>query len=131
MRRVALLLTVAVAALASAATAQADNVFVGHSGWQWGNPQPQGNQLNGIDFAGGTGYAAGNFGTLLKTTDGGQTWAGIATGITGDLQQVRVLNPQTLFIGAGCILRRSTDGGQTFSRIAITGCTNGAALTSF
>lgn len=131
MRRLALVLTLAVTALVAAPAAQADNVFVGHSGWQWGNPQPQGDQLNGIDFAGGTGYAAGNFGTLLKTVDGGQNWTGIATGITGDLQQVRVLNPQTLFIGAGCLLRRSTDGGATFSRLPLTGCTSGTALTSF
>src|SRR6187431_2135811 len=38
-------------------------VSVGHSGWFWGDPQPQGNTLNGIDFAGSRGYAAGDFGT--------------------------------------------------------------------
>src|SRR5438552_2180197 len=42
-------------------------VSVGHSGWSWGDPQPQGNRLNGIDFAGSRGYAAGDFGTLLRT----------------------------------------------------------------
>src|SRR5438270_11928871 len=71
MKKLAVVLAVAVTALVAVAAALGDNVSVGHSGWQWGNPQPQGNQLNAIDFAGGTGFAAGNFGTLLKTTDGG------------------------------------------------------------
>ena len=103
------LLACGFAVLVGATDALAANVSVGHSGWFWGNPQPQGNQLNAIDFAGGSGFAAGNFGTLLKTTDGGVSWAGISTGITDDLQQVRVLDPSTVFVGAGCLLRRSTD----------------------
>jgi hypothetical protein len=64
-----------------AATAQGA-VSIGHSGWFWGSPQPQGNDLNGIDFAGGRGYASGALGTLLRTDDAGQTWTGIASGLT-------------------------------------------------
>ena len=125
------LLACGFAVLVGATDALAANVSVGHSGWFWGNPQPQGNQLNAIDFAGGSGFAAGNFGTLLKTTDGGVSWAGISTGITDDLQQVRVLDPSTVFVGAGCLLRRSTDGGMTFSRIPLPSCSSGTSLTSF
>jgi len=131
MKKLVLVLAAAITTLVAVAAAFGDNVSVGHSGWRWGNPQPQGNQLNAIDFAGGTGFAAGNFGTLLKTADGGASWTGISTGITGDLQQVRVLNPQTVFIGAGCLLRRSTDGGTTFSRIPLPSCAAGTSLTSF
>jgi len=65
-------------------------VSVGHSGWFWGDPQPQGNGLNGIDFGGSRGYAAGDFGTLLRTDDDGATWDGLATGITARLVNVRV-----------------------------------------
>jgi photosystem II stability/assembly factor-like uncharacterized protein len=117
MRKIALLGAVLAAALAAPAAHAANNVTVGHSSWFWGNPQPQGNTLNAVDFAGGTGYVAGDFGTLLKTTDNGSTFTGIATGITADLSQVRALDANTVFVGAGCLLRRSDDGGATFKRI--------------
>jgi photosystem II stability/assembly factor-like uncharacterized protein len=120
MKKLALLVSIAAAVLGAPAANAANNVTVGHSAWFWGNPQPQGNSLNAIDFAGGTGYAAGDFGTLLKTTDNGFTWTGIATGITVDLNQVRLLDANTVFIGAGCLLRRSDDGGTTFRRILAT-----------
>ena len=103
MKKLALLVSIAAAVLGAPAANAANNVTVGHSSWFWGNPQPQGNTLNAIDFAGGTGYAAGDFGTLLKTTDNGFTWTGIATGVTVNLQQVRLLDANTLFIGAGCL----------------------------
>jgi photosystem II stability/assembly factor-like uncharacterized protein len=133
MKTLALLASlVALLALAPAAMA-ADNVTVGHSSWFWGNPQPQGNTLNAIDFAGGTGYAAGDFGTLLKTTDNGFTWTGIPTGVTVNLQRVRLLGANTIFIGAGCLLRRSDNGGQTFQRILATSSERSCpdAITSF
>src|SRR5258705_13425564 len=106
-----LLVLVAVLAFAGVANAQ---VGVGHSGWNWGNPQPQGNTLHAVEFAGGVGYAAGDFGTLLRTGDGGGTWQGVATGITGNLLRIRAIDPNTVVIGSGCGLRRPDDGGQTF-----------------
>ncbi|HEY4097300.1 MAG TPA: hypothetical protein VGM33_17390, partial [Baekduia sp.] len=57
----------ALAALPAAASA---NVQVGSSGWLWGNPLPQGNTVRAMAFSGPTGYAVGDFGTLLKTADG-------------------------------------------------------------
>src|SRR3954453_8556931 len=96
------------------------NVSVGHSGWTWGSPQPQGNDLNGIDFAGGRGYASGALGTLLRTDDGGQTWTGIPTGLTQSLLRVRAIDANTVVIGGGCALRRSDDGGATFHRLPWT-----------
>src|SRR3954468_16094273 len=120
MKKLALFVSIAAAVFGAPAAYAANNVTVGHSSWFWGNPQPQGNTLNAIDFAGGTGYPAGAFGTLLKTTDSGATWTRIATGITGNLNQVRLLDANTVFIGAGCLLRRSDDGGQTFRRILAT-----------
>lgn len=103
-------------ALPAVGSAQ-NNVTVGHSGWQWGNPVPQGHSLRAIEFGGGKGYAAGDFGTVLRTDNGGLGWAGIATGITADLQRVRAVGDQTVIIGAGCLLRRSDDGGNTFRRL--------------
>jgi photosystem II stability/assembly factor-like uncharacterized protein len=96
------------------------NVQVGSSGWQWGNPLPQGNTVRTMSFAGQTGYAAGDFGTLLKTTDGGATWTGLPAGTFSALTQLEVLDADTLVAGGGCVARLSTDGGATFHRIAFT-----------
>ena len=133
MKKLALLVSMVAAVFGAPAANAANNVTVGHSSWFWGNPQPQGNTLSAIDFAGGTGYAAGDFGTLLKTVDNGFTWTGVATGITVNLNQVRLLDANTVFIGAGCLLRRSDDGGQTFKRILATSSERScpASVTSF
>ena len=68
------------------------SVQVGSSGWQWGNPLPQGNTLRSISFAGLDGYAAGDFGTLLRTTDGGATWSGLLSGTFTNLTEVQAID---------------------------------------
>jgi photosystem II stability/assembly factor-like uncharacterized protein len=123
----------AVALALPSATAAA--VSVGHSGWNWGNPLPQGNTIRALDFNGGTGYAAGDFGTLLRTTDAGATWRGIQTGITSALNRIDVISPQSVVIGGGCSARRSDDGGVSFHRLPFTpselGCREGVQSISF
>jgi photosystem II stability/assembly factor-like uncharacterized protein len=127
----------AVAALAvSAGPAWAQGeVTVGHSGWKWGNPQPQGNTLRTVEFAGGTGYAAGDYGTLLRTTDG-LGWSGLSTGLPGtQIAQIRVLDPNVVILGVDCVMRRSDDGGQTFRRVPFAarevGCPSGVSTFHF
>ena len=102
------------------ATPGAANVEVGSSAWRWGNPLPQGNTIVTMDFAGSTGYAAGGFGTLLKSTDGGRAWSGLRVGTFTNLGVVQALTADTVLAGGGCVLRRSDDGGQSFRRIAFT-----------
>ena len=114
------LIALSIAALLGIATAAQAAVSVGHSGWFWGDPQPQGNTLRGIDFGGSRGYAAGDFGTLLRTDDRGETWEGLPTGITAPLADVRVIDANTVVIGGACALRRSDDAGRTFSRLPWT-----------
>jgi photosystem II stability/assembly factor-like uncharacterized protein len=88
------------------------------SGWYSGNPLLGPNSLVDLDCAGNTCYAAGTFGTLLKSTDGGASWAGIVTGLTVDLRFVRIADsPDRVFVGGGCSLRSSDDGGDTFRRL--------------
>ena len=106
---------VALGATAGSAWAQGD-VGVGHSGWKWGNPQPQGNTLRHIEFAPGTGYAAGEFGTLLRT-ENGLTWTGIPTGQTAAITDLRAVDADTVIFGAGCVMRRSDDRGENFRRV--------------
>jgi len=46
--------------------------FFSLSQWTWQNPLPQGNQLYSVNFPDAdTGYAVGNLGTIIKTTNGG------------------------------------------------------------
>jgi photosystem II stability/assembly factor-like uncharacterized protein len=132
MRRLALAAAAALL-LAAAVMAQAADVTVGHSGWNWGNPQPQGHTLRAVEFAGGRGYAVGDFGTLLRTDDGGATWKGIPTGTTIDLAHLRVVDANTVVIGSGCLLRRSDDGGASFRRLLFTSSETscGATIASF
>ncbi|MEA2132007.1 MAG: hypothetical protein QOJ85_4898, partial [Solirubrobacteraceae bacterium] len=111
----------AAALLAALATASAASVRVPLSGWSWGNPAPQGNDLKAVDFLAGRGYAVGAAGTTLRTDDGGATWAGLATGTGADLSRLQIIDPETVVVLGtdGCVLRRSDDGGKTFHKIFI------------
>lgn len=117
MRRRAAGLAVLAAAVAAPAASQAA-VDVGQSGWSWGSPRPQGNDLQVLEFsAEGRGYAAGAFGTLLRTDDGGATWTGIPTGRQTAFSELAVMAPDAFIAGGGCTLRRSDDGGRTLKRL--------------
>jgi photosystem II stability/assembly factor-like uncharacterized protein len=59
-------------------------VNVSDSGWSWGNPTPQGRTLRAIAFSGGVGYAVGNGGTVLSTSNAGSSWSGLTTGTIGE-----------------------------------------------
>jgi photosystem II stability/assembly factor-like uncharacterized protein len=89
------------------------------SGWYAGNPLLGPSNLTYLATAGGTTFAAGDLGTLLKSTDGGATWLGIVTGIQDNLTLVRIVggDPTSLVIGGHSFLLRSDDGGQTFTRL--------------
>ena len=121
MRTRALVAAVVTASLALGLDASAvAGLGVGHSGWSWGDPSPQGNDIRGIEFAGTRGYAAGKFGTLLRSEDSGATWTGLSTGTTQDLARVRIIDADSLVIAGGCVVRRSDDAGQTFTRLPWT-----------
>ena len=79
-------------------------VQVSQSGWQWGNPTPQGNTIRAIDFVQGRGYAIGDDGTALRTDDGGATWTGLPTGTSLDLGRVQAVTPDVVIVlgGNGC-----------------------------
>ena len=111
-------------------------VQVSQSGWQWGNPTPQGNTIRAIDFVQGRGYAIGDDGTALRTDDGGATWTGLPTGTSLDLGRVQAVTPDVVIVlgGNGCVLRRSDDGGKTFRRFYVLteiNCPEPVAATYF
>ena len=84
--------------------------------WEWLNPLPQGNKLNKVSFTDiNNGTAVGLVGTILHTTDGGNSWTIQPTGLTTALLDVCFVdaNTGTVVGGAGKILH-TTDGGQTW-----------------
>lgn len=132
--RVVCVAALAALTLLSGATA---GVNTPHSGWYSGNPLLGPNTLTDLACSGSTCYASGEFGTLLKSTDGGTTWAGIVTGLTLNLSKVRLAggSAERVVTGGGCALRRSDDGGDTFFRLPFSardsGCPAGVASFSF
>ena len=43
--------------------------------WRWQNPLPEGNNLRDATLVNAnTGTLVGDYGTIVRTTDGGQTW---------------------------------------------------------
>jgi photosystem II stability/assembly factor-like uncharacterized protein len=108
----------AILGIALTLIATSGGVNTPHSGWYSGNPTLGPNALVDIECVGETCYAAGTFGTLLKSTNGGASWAGIVTGLAVDLRFVRIADSaDQIIMGGGCFLRRSDDGGDTFRRL--------------
>ncbi|GMU85788.1 MAG: hypothetical protein AMXMBFR48_10300 [Ignavibacteriales bacterium] len=65
-----------------------------------------------------TGWAVGDLGALIKTTDGGLSWKVIQTNTTKPLLKVRSYNGQIVIAtGYDGLILRSTDGGETFVHI--------------
>jgi photosystem II stability/assembly factor-like uncharacterized protein len=89
-----------------------------HSGWLWGSPQPQGHTVRALAFQGLFGLAVGDFGTLLRTEDGGDTWSGVATGTTEALTHAEVLDEDSALVAGHCSIMRSDDGGRSFARLS-------------
>ena len=131
-RIAARVLAVALTAPALLPSGASAAVGVGHSGWYWGNPTPQGVGLKADDFNGARGYAVGDFGVVMRSDDGGASWSGLPSGTTTDLQTVQSPAPDSVVVGGKCILRRSDDGGKTFKALPFTrGQTCDRSLAAF
>jgi photosystem II stability/assembly factor-like uncharacterized protein len=128
-------LAVCLAALLALPGNSAASVFTGGTGWFWGNPVPQGEDLNAVAFSGSHGVAVGAAGAVLRTDDGGATWSAGASGTAASLREVALPDASTVYAGGGCVLRRSTDGGETFRRVAFsvreTKCPSALSQISF
>jgi photosystem II stability/assembly factor-like uncharacterized protein len=98
------------AAIPSAASAGVNNPL---SGWYWGNPLLGPNRLTDLECAGSTCYAAGESGTVLKSSDGGVTWDGIITGLTSNVLRLRLIGGDSSRIVTG----RTDDDGDTFTMV--------------
>lgn len=80
-------------------------------------------QLNASSSIGNAIYAVGNEGALMKSIDGGKSWAVLNSQTTANLYGVDFTSESTGFIvGAGGLIRFTNDGGSTWTTQA-TGTT--------
>jgi len=73
--------------------------------------------LNSVHFpTASIGYIAGDYGTILKTTDGGNNWNSLTTGIDKTLETIFFIDSQTgIAVGDYSKIIKTTNGGQTWS----------------
>ena len=78
--------------------------------------------LNGIYMlTSGVGYTVGNTGTILKTTDSGDSWSPLTSGTTTTLNDVFFFDDNTgIAVGDAGLILRTTDGGTNWSTIVVT-----------
>ena len=111
------------------------------SQWHWQNPLPQGNNLRGASFVdANTGTVVGEYGTIVRTTDGGNSWTIQASGTTQTLWAVSFTDANNgTAVGEGGTIVRTTDGGTHWTSqasgttlqlrgVSFTDANNGAAV---
>jgi len=91
-----------------------------HAGWCWQKPLPQGNAL--IDYfflADGRGWAVGEAGTVMATTDGGAHWHDQRSGTDVTLRKVAFINASIGWIAAdNGLLLKTDDGGAHWKAVS-------------
>ena len=85
-------------------------------GWFFQNPYPTTNYLYSVDFIDEfTGISVGENGTIVRTTDGGDTWSLQISGTTNHLNAVCFIDPENgIAVGEGGTILRTTNGGETW-----------------
>src|SRR5690554_2297352 len=62
----------------------------------------------------------GNNGTILKTTDGGETWVQKPSGLTADIRKVQFPTPEIGYaVTVGDALLKTTDGGEIWEVVDV------------
>src|SRR5881398_501522 len=81
--------------------------------WRWKNPLPQGNNLRGASFVdANTGTVVGEHGTIVRTTDGGNSWTIQSSGTTQNLWAVSFVDANNgTAVGESGTIVATTDGG--------------------
>ncbi|MDP4269906.1 MAG: YCF48-related protein [Bacteroidota bacterium] len=72
--------------------------------------------INAIAFATPSkGYAVGNNGLLIQTTDGGNSWASKGSGTTSNLNAIHFYNSQNGYINGDASILKTTNGGASWT----------------
>jgi len=87
--------------------------------WSELNPRVPRVDYLGIQFVNkDTGWAVGDLGALIKSTDGGTSWIVSETNTTTPILKVRSFNGQVVIAsGFGGLILRSTNEGETFTQV--------------
>ncbi|MEO8446634.1 MAG: YCF48-related protein [bacterium] len=91
------------------------------SQWQWQNPLPQGNILFGSHYINpNTGWACGDGGTIIKTTDGGLNWTVNKTRTKQSIRSLYFFDANKGFASGlfGTVLK-TTDGGSNWNKVIL------------
>ena len=95
--------------------------FAQNFDWEWENPLPQGNDVNGIVVpATGQAIAVGKAGICLKSIDAGETWSvnNIDSPQNREIKAITFLDANTGFIcGYGGLVMKTTDAGDSWTPI--------------
>ena len=79
--------------------------------------EPQHHHLNDIFISEKTGYAVGDRGTILKSTNGGKAWQPLPSSISSNLQRVYFLNPENGWVlGDNSDVYYTTSGGKQWNK---------------
>jgi photosystem II stability/assembly factor-like uncharacterized protein len=111
----------------------------------WLNPLPQGMNLSAVDFVDArTGWTVGDGGTILRTDDGGATWAAQQSGVSGSVVSVcftdKVNGWASAYDRYGVLdssysrsyLLHTTDGGATWQKVDVAhGLYGGIGVIAF
>jgi photosystem II stability/assembly factor-like uncharacterized protein len=84
--------------------------------WQWLAPRPQGNDISGVWFTDkASGWAVGDAGTILHTTDGGSTWQVQASHTSANLYAVQFVDAKNGWVvGDHGLILHTSNGGKTW-----------------
>jgi photosystem II stability/assembly factor-like uncharacterized protein len=93
---------------------------------------PTTNTLREVQLVTSTvGYAVGDSGTILKTTDGGTTWDLLSSGTTNDLMSLSFTDENTgTVVGSSGTILRTTNGGSVWTTQS-SGTTDALLSVSF
>src|SRR5689334_7802585 len=94
-------------------TTNHDSYASANGQWVWQNPLPQGNNLRGVSFVDATtGTVVGEYGTIVRTTDGGSSWTIQTSGTTQTLWDVTFADVNNgTAVGEDGTIVGTTDGG--------------------
>jgi photosystem II stability/assembly factor-like uncharacterized protein len=99
--------------------------------WVWQNPLPQGNDLFCVSSSDVThGWAVGDSGTVVTTSDGGLTWTTQSSGTTADLGAVAFVDATHGWVvgSYGAVLATNSGGYPTKAPTAFLPLESAAAL---
>jgi photosystem II stability/assembly factor-like uncharacterized protein len=85
-------------------------------GWVMQNSEVSSTLRHVVFYNGNTGLAAGDGGTIIRTTNGGANWSPVSSGTTQTLYSITFSDSQVLYAcGAGGTIIKSTDSGLSWT----------------